>query len=116
MKNLVCNINGEIYYANVKKDGKMSEKDRVNLTKEAPFCTAIHLMMSDEYKKNDGFSGYTYETTDGGKVTLAAYDESKFMIIRRPDADVPVEETDEPAETSDNVVPLFPDNNGTEEV
>lgn len=92
MKKLICNDQGDIFYATIKKDGKMSEKDRVKLTKDAPICTVLHLMMSEEWKKNDGFSGYTYETVNGGKVTLAAFDESKYLIVRRPDAEDPVEE------------------------
>ena len=92
MKNLICNNQGDIFYATIKKDGKMSEKGRVNLTKDATICTVIHLMMSEEWKNNDGFSGYTYETVTGGKVTLAAFDESKYLIVRRPDAEDPVEE------------------------
>ncbi len=99
MKRLICNDQGDIFYATIKKDGKMSEKDRVKLTKDATICTVIHLMMSEEWKKNDGFSGYTYETVAGGKVTLAAFDESKYLIVRRPDAEDPVKELE-------NMVPL----------
>lgn len=99
MKKLICNDQGDIFYATIKKDGKMSDKDSVNLTKDAHICTVIHLMMSDEWKNNDGFSGYTYETVTGGKVTLAAFDESKYLIVRRPDAEDPVEELE-------NMIPL----------
>jgi len=89
MKQLVCNTEGDIYYANLKKDGTMSEKDRVLLTKEVLVCTTIHMMMMGEYEKNDGFAGYSYGLTEGGKATLAVYDESKYMVVRRPGLELP---------------------------
>ena len=98
MKQLVCNVLGEIYYAAVKKDGKMSEKDRVLLTQDVLNCSVIHMMMMDEYKKNDGFAGYSYGLTDGGKATLAVYDESKYMVIRRPGVEMPKPESVEASE------------------
>lgn len=94
MKKLVCGCFGTIYYATILKNGLMSDANRVDVTDDALQAVINHIIMMQEYKKNDGFSGYTYNKKDGGKISLVVIDNDKYKITKKVDENSP-QPTDE---------------------
>lgn len=88
MKKLVCGCFGTIYYAEILKNGLMSDSNRVDVTNDAIDAVLQHIVGMKEYKQNDGFSGYEYKKADGGLITIAVYDKSKYKLVKRDDAKV----------------------------
>jgi len=84
MKKVVCGCFGTIYYAQILKNGMMSSSNRIDITDEAIEAVLAHIMSMDGYIKN-GFSGYDYKTITDGLVCLAAFDKSKYKIVRKED-------------------------------
>ena len=86
MKKIVCGAFGTIYYAQIFKNGLMSDKNRENVTDDALLAVLHHIMCMDEYRERDGFSGYEYKV--GGKhINLVAYDKSKYELIKKENGD-----------------------------
>ena len=83
MKKIVCGCFGTIYYAQILKDGIMSDTNREDVTDDALNAVIQHIMCMPEYEKNDGFSGYDYGKKDGGKITIAVYDKDKYKLVKR---------------------------------
>lgn len=84
MKKIVCGCFGTIYYAQILKNGLMSDSNRIDVTDDALLAVLDHIMAMDEYKERDGFSGYEYRI-GGRNVNLVAYDKSKYKLVRRDD-------------------------------
>lgn len=84
MKRVVCGSFGTIYFAEILKNGLMSSSNRTDITDEAIEAVLNHIMAMDGYIK-DGFSGYDYKTVTDGLVCLAAFDKSKYKIVRKED-------------------------------
>ena len=81
MKKLVCGCLGNIYYATILKNGKMSDKNRIDVTDDALDCVVSHLWCDESYTKG-GFSGYAIPSKDGTKeMALCLYDKSKYKIV-----------------------------------
>ena len=81
MKKIVCGCFGTIYYAQILKNGLMSDSNREDVTDDALIAVLEHIMCMDEYRERDGFSGYEYKI--GGKhVNLVAYDKSKYRLVK----------------------------------
>ncbi len=85
MKRIVCGCFGTIYYAQILKNGLMSDSNRIDVTDDALRAVLDHIMIMDEYKERDGFSGYEYRV-GGNNVNLVAYDNAKYKLVRRDDA------------------------------
>ncbi len=83
MKKIVCGCFGTIYYAQILKNGLMSDINRIDVTDDALRAVLDHIMTMDEYK-GDGFSGYEYRV-GGNNVNLVAYDNTKYKLVRRND-------------------------------
>lgn len=83
MKKIVCGNFGTIYYAQILKNGLMSSDNRVDVTDDALRAVADHIMFMNEYKENDGFSGYQYGKVGGGSVQLVVYDTDKYALVSR---------------------------------
>ena len=81
MKKLVCGCFGTIYYATILKNGLMSAKDRVDVTDDAIAAVADHILSKDTEHK--GFSGYTFDKKNGGKVCLCMYDQDKYKLVEK---------------------------------
>lgn len=81
MKKLVCGTFGTIYWAKILKDGLMSSEDRTEVTDDALNAVIQHLICQPEWK--DGFAGYTYDKTAGGKITLSLIDNDKYEVVKR---------------------------------
>ena len=86
MKKLVCGCFGKIYYAEILKNGLMSDRNRVDVTDDAITAVMDHIMSMEEYKERDGFSGYEYgKKTGDGSIIIAVYDNTKYKLVRRQD-------------------------------
>ena len=83
MKKVVCGNFGTIYYAQIYKNGLMSDSNRVDVTDDAIQAVLCHIMTMKEYGENDGFSGYDYRTSNGEKVSIIVYDKDKYELVRR---------------------------------
>lgn len=83
MKKLVCGAFGTIYYAQILKNGLMSDSNRVDVTDDAINAVLQHITSMKEYKENDGFSGYEYKKADGGLITIAVIDNSKYRVVKK---------------------------------
>lgn len=81
MKKIVCGAFGTIYYAQILKNGLMSDKNRENVTDDALLAVLQHIMYMDEYSKRDGFSGYEYKV-GGSNINLVAYDKNKYKLVK----------------------------------
>ncbi len=84
MKKIVCGCFGTIYYAQILKNGLMSDSNRVIVTEDALHAVLDHIMLMPEYKEQNGFSGYEYRIGEKN-VNLVAYDKSKYKLVRRDD-------------------------------
>lgn len=84
MKKIVCGCFGTIYYAQILKNGLMSDSNRIDVTDDALLAVLDHIMAMDEYKERDGFSGYEYRIGEKN-VNLVVYDKSKYKLVRRDD-------------------------------
>lgn len=84
MKKIVCGCFGTIYYAQILKNGLMSDSNRIDVTDDALRAVLDHIMTMDEYKERDGFSGYEYRV-GGNNVNLVVYDNTKYKLVRRND-------------------------------
>ena len=84
MKRIVCGCFGTIYYAQILKNGLMSDSNRIDVTDDALRAVLDHIITMDEYKERDGFSGYEYRV-GGNNVNLVAYDNTKYKLVRRND-------------------------------
>ena len=85
MKKLVCGCFGTIYYANILKDGVMSDNGRIDMTDDAIDCVMNHLLCQQNYMDN-GFSGYDIPSKDGTKeIQLCLYDKSKYKLVKIDD-------------------------------
>ena len=78
-KHVVCGVFGTIYYANILKDGMMSDRGRVDITDEAIRAVTQHMMETDDYD-DSGNVTYTFPLKNGGKVCLATYDPRLFDL------------------------------------
>ena len=85
MKKLVCGTFGTIYYAQMLKNGLMSDTNRVNVTDDAIQAVLTHLMLSTEYKK-EWYFGYEYRLASGEKVCMMAYDPKRYVLVERKEA------------------------------
>ena len=83
MKKLVCGCFGTIYYAEILKNGLMSDRNRVDVTDDAINAVIQHIMSMKEYKENDGFAGYDYKKTDGGFLEIAVFDKDKYKLVKK---------------------------------
>ena len=83
MKRVVCGSFGNIYYAKILGGGLMSDTDRVEVTEDAITAVIDHITLMEDYKKNDGFSGYEYDKRGGGSVVLAVYDTDKYKVVKK---------------------------------
>lgn len=81
LKKIVCGCFGTIYYAQILKNGLMSDSNRENVTDDALLAVLQHIMSMNEYKERDGFSGYEYKI-GGSHVNLVAYDKSKYKLVK----------------------------------
>ena len=84
MKKIVCGCFGTIYYAQILKNGLMSDSNRIDVTDDALRAVLDHIMLMSEYKGQNGFSGYEYRIGDRN-VNLVAYDKSKYKLVRKED-------------------------------
>lgn len=84
MKKIVCGCFGTIYYAQILKNGLMSDSNRENVTDDALLAVLQHIMSMKEYQDRDGFSGYEYNV-GGRNINLVAYDKSKYELVRKGD-------------------------------
>lgn len=82
MKKLVCGVFGTIYYANILKNGLMSDTNRVDVTDDAIQAVLMHLMAQTEYHK-DGHFGYQYGLASGEKACVIAYDPKRYVLAER---------------------------------
>lgn len=82
MKKLVCGAFGTIYYAQILKNGLMSDTNRVNVTDDAISAVFVHLMSSTEYHK-EGYFGYEYCLANDEKVCMMAYDPERYVLVER---------------------------------
>lgn len=85
MKKLVCGIFGTIYYAQILKNGLMSDTNRVDVTDDAKQAVLMHLMSQTEYNK-EGHFGYQYELVTGEKVCMIAYDPKRYVLAERKES------------------------------
>lgn len=83
MKKIVCGCFGTIYYAEILKNGLMSDRNRVDVTDDAINAVIQHIMTTTEYKKNNGFAGYDYNKKDGGLIEIAVFDKDKYRLVRK---------------------------------
>lgn len=86
LKKIVCGCFGTIYYAQVLKNGLMSDSNRENVTDDALLAVLQHIMSMKEYEERDGFSGYEYKFGDS-RINLVAYDKSKYKLIKNDDGE-----------------------------
>lgn len=86
MKKIVCGAFGTIYYAQILKNGLMSDLNRKDVTDDALLAVLQHIMCMDEYKERDGFSGYEYKV-GGSHINLVAYDKSKYKLVKNKEED-----------------------------
>ena len=84
MKRIVCGCFGTIYYAQILKNGLMSDNNRVKVTDDALRAVLDHIMLMPEYKERNGFSGYEYRIGEKN-VKLVDYDKSRYKLVRRGD-------------------------------
>ena len=82
MKKIVCGCFGNIYYAQILKNGLKSSSNRENVTDDALMAVLQHIMCMDEYNERGGYSGYEYKI-GGNNVNLVAYDKSKYKLVRK---------------------------------
>lgn len=87
MKKAVCGCFGTIYYAQILKNGMMSHTNRVDITESALLAVADHIMQMKDYTDNEGFAGYEYNKTDGGRINLVVFDADKYKIISQKKLD-----------------------------
>lgn len=83
MKKIVCGCFGTIYYAEILKNGLMSDRNRVDVTDDAINAVIQHIMTMTEYKKNNGFAGYDYNKKDGGLIEIAVFDKDKYRLVKK---------------------------------
>lgn len=81
MKKLVCGIFGTIYYAQILKNGLMSDSNRKDVTDDALVSVLHHLKAQTGYM-HDGWFGYSYGPEDA-KVNLVAYDTNKYKLVKK---------------------------------
>ena len=91
MKSIVCDTLGNIFYATLKKDGKISEKDRVNVTEASLKAVANHIMNLPPYMET-GYCGYKFKTKDGGEIILSVIDTAQYDVVRKDDGNTAEEE------------------------
>lgn len=87
MKKLVCGCFGTIYYAQILKNGLMSDTNREDVTDDAINAVIQHIMLMPEYKENGGFSGYDYSKADGGTIEIAVFDKDKYKLVRKSEGE-----------------------------
>ncbi len=79
MKKIVCGRDGKIYYARIKKDGRMSLKDRVEVSDDA-VCAVVNLLSAYDVFEKEGNAGFDALQPDGSVLRLVLYDKSKCRI------------------------------------
>lgn len=85
MKKLVCGCFGTIYYANILKNGTMSDNGRIDMTDNAIDCVTNHLLCQKGFE-NKGCSGYDIPSKDRTKeIQLCLYDKSKYKLVKIDD-------------------------------
>lgn len=87
MKKLVCGCFGTIYYAQILKNGLMSDTNREDVTDDAINAVIQHIMSMPEYKKNGGFSGYDYSRFDEGTIEIAVFDKDKYKLVKKTEGE-----------------------------
>ena len=82
MRKIVCGYFGNIYDAEILKSGKMSSKNRREVTKECIDAVAEHLQCLALIENTDIVS-YRYPKGEGdGYYNLVVFDDTKYKLVK----------------------------------
>ena len=80
MKKVVCGCFGTIYYAQILKNGLMSDTNREDITDDAISAVTQHIINMNGFSDKK-FAGYDFEQKDGSEIALCVYDKSKYKLV-----------------------------------
>lgn len=80
VKTIACVPPGTIVEGTALKSGKISEKDRKDVTKECIIAMMQHISCIKQFQE-EGVAGYAWDKEGGGKVQLILYDTDKYTLV-----------------------------------
>lgn len=80
-KEIKCEKDGKIYYGTVLKSGKLSDKDKVEITDDAISAVLMHLISMDDFDQY-GYAGYSIpSSTDKEKsISLVIFPNDMYEL------------------------------------
>lgn len=81
IRKIVCGCFGTIYDANICKDGKMSLRNRRNVTDECIQAVVDHIATLEDFEKHQN-AGYLFEQKNKNRrYSLMLFDDEKYKLV-----------------------------------